>query len=122
MVKTISSGHSSNNPFDHDGDSSSDERLTSNNPLDDASGDKCNSTPAEASWQYLGNLPYRRIPIYSQVQWHANSNSLASFPASALQQRHAHSDVPLATKTVVKACPRGGPARCSHVARGGRRV
>jgi len=24
---------------------------------------------AEASWQYLRDLPYRRIPIYSNVQW-----------------------------------------------------
>jgi vacuolar protein sorting-associated protein 16 len=24
---------------------------------------------AEASWQYLGDLPYRKIPIYSSVRW-----------------------------------------------------
>ena len=25
--------------------------------------------PVEASWQYLGDLPYRRIPIYNNVRW-----------------------------------------------------
>ncbi|KAL7575766.1 hypothetical protein ACA910_003096 [Epithemia clementina (nom. ined.)] len=29
---------------------------------------------AEASWQYLGDLPYRRIPIYQNVRW-TDSNS-----------------------------------------------
>ena len=24
---------------------------------------------AEASWQYLGDLPYRRVPVYSHVSW-----------------------------------------------------
>ena len=33
------------------------------------------SPPAEASWQYLGDLPYRRIPIYSNVVWHRNVNN-----------------------------------------------
>jgi len=64
--------------------------------------------PAEASWQYLGDLPYRRVPIYSNVQWHrwgsdggGQSTSrrspsdkdafvrhgLASYPPAALQQQ-----------------------------------
>jgi hypothetical protein len=25
--------------------------------------------PVEASWQYLGDLPYRRVPIYNNVRW-----------------------------------------------------
>jgi vacuolar protein sorting-associated protein 16 len=29
----------------------------------------------EASWQYLGDLPYRRIPIYSSVLWETNDKT-----------------------------------------------
>jgi hypothetical protein len=25
--------------------------------------------PVEASWQYLGDLPYRRVPVYNNVRW-----------------------------------------------------
>jgi Vps16, N-terminal region len=62
---------------------------------------------AEASWQYLGDLPYRRIPVYDNVQWYnstsneqqqdkniANSSSttttttgLACFPTSLFQKK-----------------------------------
>lgn len=27
------------------------------------------NAPVEASWQYLGDLPYRRVPIYNNVRW-----------------------------------------------------
>jgi vacuolar protein sorting-associated protein 16 len=30
---------------------------------------------AEASWQYLGDLPYRRVPVYSNVRWNRHSSS-----------------------------------------------
>jgi vacuolar protein sorting-associated protein 16 len=33
---------------------------------------------AEASWQYLGDLPYRRVPVYSNVRWNRHSSSSAS--------------------------------------------
>jgi hypothetical protein len=25
--------------------------------------------PVEASWQYLGDLPYRRVPVYNNIRW-----------------------------------------------------
>lgn len=31
--------------------------------------------PVEASWQYLGDLPYRRVPIYNNVRWGASDKS-----------------------------------------------
>jgi vacuolar protein sorting-associated protein 16 len=39
-----------------------------------AAGRHTSAAPAEASWQYLGDLPYRRIPIYTNVVWHRNNN------------------------------------------------
>ena len=91
---------------------------------------------AEASWQYLGDLPYRRVPIYSQVQWNRTIESssssspldrttilrhgLASFPAAAVQQHHHSGSLLLSarevqqllrttTVTKVAGCPHGGP-------------
>ncbi|KAG7346717.1 Vps16 vacuolar sorting complex protein [Nitzschia inconspicua] len=31
--------------------------------------------PVEASWQYLGDLPYRRVPIYNNVRWGASNHA-----------------------------------------------
>lgn len=95
------------------------------------------TSSAEASWQYLGNLPYRRIPIYSNVQWKRFSSSskqnagvgagadedtalwqhgLASFPPSALKHhpkllepREVRALLKTSTITHVKGCPHGGP-------------
>jgi vacuolar protein sorting-associated protein 16 len=93
-------------------------------------------TSAEASWQYLGDLPYRRVPIYSNVRWESKLSSknkndqspstvhfgLASFPAAALHHHgssgtgstaHQFSNprVLLSKTTVTKCvgCPNGGP-------------
>jgi vacuolar protein sorting-associated protein 16 len=52
---------------------------------------------AEASWQYLGDLPYRRIPIYTNVRWettmtanmnHRRSKNLPSRTNSSQQHQH----------------------------------
>ena len=59
--------------------------------------------PVEASWQYLGDLPYRRVPVYQNVRWGVAKDKeaeddpqnkiaetlnygLSSFPKSALQR------------------------------------
>ena len=83
--------------------------------------------PVEASWQYLGDLPYRRVPIYSNVRW-ADENDdenqpsdvlnygLSAFPKSSLK-RHPEILNPkelrdlLSSSTVTKVvgCPYGGP-------------
>lgn len=94
--------------------------------------------PAEASWQYLGDLPYRRVPVYSNVRWNSsqqppphsagedsasfnkyNSNmlnfGLASVPAEAmhhpdmLDPREVRALLHTTTVTKVAACPHGGP-------------
>jgi vacuolar protein sorting-associated protein 16 len=76
----------------------------------------------EATWQYLGDLPYRRIPIYSNVKWststsdNAYHHGLAHYPPSALQRhakivnaREVQSLLNSSTSTLVAACPFGGP-------------
>jgi hypothetical protein len=99
---------SSSNPF-HD------ESFEENPALDDT------HLPVEASWQYLGDLPYRRIPIYSNIVWHKSEDEdfgLASFPPSfRLQQQRSELLLPedvkkmLNTSTITKiaGCPHGGP-------------
>jgi hypothetical protein len=115
-------GASSNNPFESDDAAvvalSADEEATSI------------STPAEASWQYLGDIPYRRVPIYSNIRWNRTAkqettndlyrHGLASFPPSVALQHHPsgnsllnHREVRqlLTTTTITKVagCPHGGP-------------
>lgn len=108
----------STNPFDDDG--------TSSNPFTDDSGpnhalDDEDPTAAlaqaEASWQYLGDLPYRRVPIYSNVRWHQTEDDLlrqglASFPKSATSNfnpREVRQLLSTTTTTMVAGCPNGGP-------------
>lgn len=86
---------------------------------------------AEASWQYLGDLPYRRVPIYSNVRWNRHSNDddkqsgpdheeiqhgLAAFPPAVAQkhpdmldEREARALLNTTTVTKVAGCPHGGP-------------
>jgi Vps16, N-terminal region len=49
--------------YDDDDDNNLDRNNRSNNTV-----------PAEASWQYLGDLPYRRVPIYYNVSWERKNN------------------------------------------------
>jgi hypothetical protein len=93
--------------------------------------------PVEGSWQYLGDLPYRRIPIYSNVKWGETVAAsatvtasgiaknptetdfgLASFPPSFREQlqrsdlmdaRDLHELLITSTVTKVAGCPHGGP-------------
>lgn len=105
--------------FDNPGDESRDD--------DEPTG--LQNASAEASWQYLGDLPYRRVPIYSNVRWnrHSNDNSkkhnaeglqhgLAAFPPSVAQHHPAMLDdrelralLNTTTVTKVAGCPHGGP-------------
>lgn len=39
--------------------------------------------PVEASWQYLGDLPYRRVPVYSNVRWGGNAISTSTGPSAS---------------------------------------
>ena len=82
--------------------------------------------PVEASWQYLGDLPYRRVPIYPHVAWggydEGNSSDgvltygLSAFPRAALQRhpemlnaRELRELLNTSTITKVVGCPYGGP-------------
>ena len=57
--------------------------------------------PAEASWQYLGDIPYRRVPIYANVKWAHRGRTHA---ADDQLERHLSN---LSTRLV--GCPNGGP-------------
>ena len=107
--------NSNSNPFDTDTSVE-----LSVNPADEDEPDT--DLPVEASWQYLGDLPYRRIPIYSNIRWGQTDNEfgLASFPASFQQQqqqqrsdlmdaRDAQELLMTSTITKVAGCPHGGP-------------
>ena len=82
--------------------------------------------PVEASWQYLGDLPYRRVPVYPHVAWggHDEGNTsdgvltygLSAFPRSTLQRhpemlnaRELRELLNTSTITKVVGCPYGGP-------------
>jgi vacuolar protein sorting-associated protein 16 len=99
------------NPFDDDAASSSAPTLNENESTFFLGGETnindLQDAPAEASWQYLGDLPYRRIPIYRNVPW-----ELACFPATALQNHRFADPRALLSKTTVTkcvGCPNGGP-------------
>lgn len=83
--------------------------------------------PVEASWQYLGDLPYRRVPVYSNVRWGGSKDEsgsgsetlnygLSEFPKAALQRhpdlldpRELHELLNTSTVTKVVGCQYGGP-------------
>lgn len=82
--------------------------------------------PEEASWQFLGDLPYRRVPIYSDVHWTRRprpkeededsfSHGLAAFPSSYIRRSdfvdavNAREMLSNTTVTKVAGCPHGGP-------------
>lgn len=117
----LPSARSGRNPFDvddHDDDAEDD-------TFESIDGDNNLGAPVEASWQYLGDLPYRRIPVYSNVRWGGSSNEagrgflnygLSAFPKAALQRQPDVLDAReiqelLSTSTVTKVvgCQYGGP-------------
>jgi hypothetical protein len=52
------------------------------------------SAPVEASWQFLGDLPYRRVPLYKNVKWNqtANHNNNKDSSSSQMHRQHPHND------------------------------
>lgn len=143
---TLVDGKASLNPFDNVYDVASSTNPYNNNDVEscddndkeDAANVLDDDAPAEASWQYLGDLPYRRVPIYSNVHWESKTRAtstttettrdnlhfgLASFPAAALLQsgnnnngsnnikRFSNRRMALSKTTVTKCagCPNGGP-------------
>jgi hypothetical protein len=115
---------SSSNPFNSDLDDAA--TTPDDDDEDDTFEDENMMTPAgasvEASWQYLGDLPYRRVPVYANVRWGGEASSdvlnygLSAFPKAALQ-RHPEMLNPrelrelLNTSTITKVvgCHYGGP-------------
>jgi len=140
----VPSGSSGRNPFDPaNGHSRLGDQVDNND--DDGEDDTFETTdeenivgaPIEASWQYLGDLPYRRIPVYSNVRWGGNLNEpgndidrngrsrltseilnygLSAFPKAALQRhpdlldaRELQELLNTSTVTKVVGCQYGGP-------------
>jgi hypothetical protein len=113
------------NPFDDDDEEDDDEGMLTNGDDDDDNPLTKSAKPAEASWQYLGDLPYRRIPIYSNVRWspaEGNATSanwwyqgLARYPHQTQQYgvpmsaRERRQWVQTSSVTHVAGCPHGGP-------------
>lgn len=116
-----SSSRRSYNPFDNDDQDDEVEEDT----FESTNGDNNLGAPVEASWQYLGDLPYRRIPVYTNVRWGGSSEKsgsdflnygLSAFPKAALQRQPGALDARelqelLSTSTVTKVvgCQYGGP-------------
>jgi hypothetical protein len=122
------------NPFD-DPSSNNDDTTSGVNPFSESSAyfqeddDDVTGAPVEASWQYLGDLPYRRVPVYGNVRWGADSSSaqeptsaqnlnygLSAFPKAALEGHPEMLNLKelrelLASSTITKVvgCPYGGP-------------
>jgi len=113
-------GVSSTNPFEDD--------VANRLSQDSDAADMTSAVPAEASWQYLGDLPYRRVPVYSNVVWNRQvatkespeddifNHGLAKFPPSALKHhpdmldhREVKGLLNTTTTTKVAGCPNGGP-------------
>jgi hypothetical protein len=104
-------------PFRHPNDT----QMMINHPDDDDDGlFPSSSLSAEATWQYLGDLPYRRVPIYSNVHWGEARDffhqGLSSYPPSAVQHhpkivdsREVGALLKKTTFTKCAACPHGGP-------------
>ena len=107
-----------------------DDETGGEDTYDNEHGSTSGTTPVEASWQYLGDLPYRRIPIYQNVRWGKDADvddpnrapqilnyGLSAFPRAALQRHSQDLLTPLelrellSTSTITKVvgCPHGGP-------------
>lgn len=125
--------------FDNAADESRDDHNNNSSSAVELSGLQGADASAEASWQYLGDLPYRRVPVYSHVVWGRpeypdnddshhdnnknNSNNiegmqhgLAAFPPSVvkhhpgmLDEREVRALLNTTTVTKVAGCPNGGP-------------
>jgi vacuolar protein sorting-associated protein 16 len=92
----------SNNPFDSEANSfflNDSEALQTQQQTNVFAVDE--TLPAEASWQYLGDIPYRRVPIYANVNWAHRSRSQ---PGEDQLELHLNN---LSTRLV--GCPNGGP-------------
>lgn len=114
----------STNPFDSENDLSG---VVGPDPIDDEDElleDDASVLAGEASWQFLGDLPYRRVPIYSNVRWQRRSkdqeedsmnDGLAAFPSSYIRRSDymdsltAREMLSNTTVTKVAGCPHGGP-------------
>ena len=110
------------NPFEDDDEDDEDDRLIQEE--DDENEDE-KTEAAEASWQYLGDLPYRRIPVYSHVRWSPAERSstnaaawwyqgLSRYPSqttgpAAMTARERRQWIQTSSVTHVAGCPHGGP-------------
>jgi len=67
---------------------------------DSASGTNTASTPPiESTWNYLGDLPYRRVPIYQNIQWNTKSPPMSISTSSTSHTAPSSSTTTAATTT-----------------------
>jgi hypothetical protein len=103
------------NPFDADDALASSSDVVSTNDLDEDE-----YAAVESAWKYLKDLPYRQIPIYSNVLWELDPEDedwfaygLERYPSSALNPSWPRSErmtlLRKTTTTKVSGCPYGGP-------------
>mmetsp|Transcript_9444 Transcript_9444/g.14151 ORF Transcript_9444/g.14151 Transcript_9444/m.14151 type:complete len:1132 (-) Transcript_9444:64-3459(-) len=95
------------------------------------------AAPVESSWQFLGDLPYRRVSLYDDITWgpevptdgntdnhhnhnkNSKNNGLTSLPPEAqtnIRIKSSHLSpheyaqfLSSTTRTIVASCPNGGP-------------
>lgn len=90
--------HASTNPFLDDDDDNAGSSPTGDETEEDTTTlfDDENLTPAgapvEASWQYLGDLPYRRVPVYSNVRWGSNNTNNSGGESSSNNNNTSNSN------------------------------
>lgn len=112
------------NPFASPSEYEDDDDVDASSAFEDDFGVPAGA-PVEASWQYLGDLPYRRVPVYSNVNWGGSDGDtsdgsltygLSAFPRSALQRhpemlnaRELRELLDTSTITKVVGGPYGGP-------------
>ena len=119
------------NPFESSSFDNPADESRDDDPVEPLGLQGADNASAEASWQYLGDLPYRRVPIYSSVRWNRHStdsnnehssnleglqHGLAAFPPAVAQhhpemlnEREARALLNTTTVTKVAGCPHGGP-------------
>lgn len=119
----------STNPFEedssvssfesHEGDNTFHKNTSFNNKQTKEEEEEEDSTPIESTWQFLGDLPYKRVELYKNIKWggspsHKGSSTLSSLPSninlnSNLTQSEFKQFMNSTTQTLVASCPNGGP-------------
>ena len=91
---------SSSNPFDHHRNNAEEEGDTLENHNHNHDDNDDDAPTGEASWMYLGDIPYRRVPVYTNVKWAFQQQQQTRGDPSRTMRR--------TTRLLVAGCPHGG--------------